>query len=73
MTACSVAMPSYTYAMKGERMLRSRGYPCEIMRNEKTARAGCGYSLIIGRGCADALKILKSYSIPYTEVSIGGE
>lgn len=72
MAACSAAMPSYTYAMKGEKLLKARGYSCEVKRNEKTSSAGCGYSLFINGNCAEAVKILDQYSIPYTEIINGG-
>lgn len=72
MAACSAAMPSYTYAMKGEKLLKSRGYSCELRRSEKISSAGCGYSLFIDGNCSEAIEILKNYSIPYTRISDGG-
>lgn len=72
MAACSVAMPSYTYAMKAERLLRSRGFICQVKRSENTDPAGCGYSLKINGGCKEALAILDNYSVPYTDISNGG-
>ena len=63
-------MPSYTYAVKGAKLLKARGYPCEIKRNEKNA-GGCGYSIHIGSNCTDALSVLEKYNIPYRLVSDG--
>ena len=71
MTVCIAEMPSYTYAVKGEKLLRARGYPCEIKRNELPG-GGCGFSLIIKGGCPEALDILRAYSVPYTNVRGGG-
>lgn len=64
MNSCTAAMPSYTYVMKGEKLLRSRGIRCEIRRNERISESGCGYSLHIAERCTDAVRILKYYSIP---------
>ena len=72
MTECSAAMPSYTYAMKAEKLLKSRGFSCEVRRSEKNSPAGCGYSLFISRNCSEAVKILDSYSVPYTAIENGG-
>lgn len=72
MAVCRAAMPSYTYAMKGEKLLKARGIPCEIKRNENTSPDGCGYSLLIRGDCRSAAAILRSYSIPYTGMQNGG-
>ncbi|MDD6278786.1 MAG: DUF3343 domain-containing protein [Oscillospiraceae bacterium] len=72
MKPCIAAMPSYTYVMKGEKLLRARGISCEIKRNEKIAENGCGYSLYISGSCEYAEKILKNYSIPVTITPYGG-
>ena len=68
MAACYAAMPSFTYAMKAEKLLRSRRIPCEIKRNDSSSEAGCGYSLLISGSCDSALGILKKYSIPYSNI-----
>lgn len=72
MTECSVVMPSYTYAIKGEKLLKARGYSCEVKRNEEISSTGCGFSLLIKEKCDNAVKILDSYSIPYTDIMNGG-
>lgn len=72
MTACSMAMPSYTYAMKAEKLLKTRGIACEIIRNEKTSADGCGYSVYIKNNCSDAMEILRNYAVPYTGITEGG-
>lgn len=68
MTICIVDMPSYTYAVKGEKLLKARGYPCEIKRRENTDGKGCGFSLVIRGGCNSALELLSRYSVPFSEV-----
>lgn len=72
MNSCIAAMPSYTYVMKGEKLLKARGISCEIRRNDKISETGCGYSLFISRRCDDAERILKNYSVPYTLTPYGG-
>ncbi|MBQ8296830.1 MAG: DUF3343 domain-containing protein [Ruminococcus sp.] len=72
MAACYAAMPSYTYAMKAEKLLRSRKFSCEVRRSEKSSEAGCGYSLFISGDCSGALEVLRKYSIPYTMLPGGG-
>lgn len=72
MTVCSAAMTSYTYAVKAEKLLRSRGFSCRTVRNEKISQDGCGYQLYISGRCPQALELLRNYSIPYTLVSDGG-
>ncbi len=58
--AIILEMPSYTYAVKAEGLLRSRGIPAEIIRREE----GCGYNLrIYSDSAAD---ILNKMGIPYT-------
>ena len=65
LTKCILDMPSYTYAVKGQRLLRQRGYPCVIKRRSKDSVNGCGYSLYAGRHCGRIPEILDSYSVPY--------
>lgn len=72
MAVCIAAMPSYTYAMKGEKLLKARGIACELKRNEYVSAGGCGYSLVISGKCRRAAEILKNYSIPYTDMQDGG-
>jgi len=74
MKVCSVAMPSYTYAMKAEKLLSARGFICSIRRRtgKQSATQGCGFSLVISGNCSDALYILDRYSIPYTLDDEGG-
>ena len=59
-------MPSYTYVVKGGKLLRARGYHCEIIRNEKTSESGCGYSLLISGDCRKAAAVLENYGIPFS-------
>ena len=68
MTICIVDMPSYTYAVKGEKLLKARGYPCEIKRKEDTEGKGCGFSLVIHGSCTAAVELLRRYSIPVSDI-----
>lgn len=72
MKKCIMAMPSYTYVIKGEKLLKARGYPCEIRRNESTSKDGCGYSLYVFNDCRNASEVLDKYSVPYTIKEYGG-
>ncbi|WP_081373547.1 DUF3343 domain-containing protein [Ruminococcus flavefaciens] len=72
MTNSILDMPSYTYAVKAQRLLRSRGYPCRIKRREKSAERGCGYSVHLTGGSEIAVRLLESHGIPYV-ISGGGE
>lgn len=47
MTYTLLTVSSITYAMKGKTLLNKLGYYCEIERQEKNRRAGCGYVLKI--------------------------
>ncbi len=69
---CILEMPSYTYAVKSEKLLKSRGYSCEIKRSESSSGKGCGYSLKIFGECGNAAEILDNYSVPYTDIVCGG-
>ena len=69
---CVFEMPSYTYAVKGEKLLRSRGYTCKIKRKDNSSAGGCGFSLYVSERCRSAAEILDNYSIPYTFRVYGG-
>lgn len=66
-------MPSYTYAVKAQRLLHTRGYPCRIVRREKTPERSCGYSLIVQKNCLSAAEMLDKYAVPYSLRDSGGE
>jgi hypothetical protein len=66
LTNCIFDMPSYTYAVKGQRLLRQRGFFSVIRRRGRDTENGCGYSLHVGDLCGRAAEILDSYSVPYT-------
>lgn len=61
-------MPSYTYGSKADKLLRSRGHHCELVRRE----GECGYDLHIYDSDDTALKILDRYAIPYKLKADGG-
>ncbi|MGB4091259.1 MAG: DUF3343 domain-containing protein [Ruminococcus flavefaciens] len=72
MDVCIAEMTSYTYAVKGERLLRSRGYKCKVTRKEKNTAGGCGYQLNIYGHCRETAALLERYAIPYRTLSDGG-
>ena len=45
MTYTLISVSSITYAMKAKNLLNNMGYYCEIERQEKNSRSGCGYVL----------------------------
>ena len=63
---CIADMPSYTYAVKAERLLRSHGCHCSIIRKDKALSSGCGFMLKIYGTCNKAADILDTNAIPYT-------
>jgi hypothetical protein len=72
MVECNVAVPSYTYAIKADRILKAYGFKSEIKRRERTASTGCGYYLHISHDCSKALEILRKNSIPINLLPGGG-
>ena len=72
MDVCIAEMTSYTYAVKGERLLRSRGYKCKVTRKDKNSEGGCGYQLNIYGHCTEASALLERYNVPYRMISDGG-
>lgn len=61
-------MPSYTYGLKADKLLKSRGHHCELVRRE----GECGYDLHIYGNDTAALKILDKYAVPYKLKAGGG-
>ena len=45
MTYTLITVSSVTYAMKAKKLLNNMGYYCEVERQEKNTRTGCGYVL----------------------------
>lgn len=68
MTHCAVDMPSYTLAMKAQKILKARGYTCEVKRNQSNSDAGCGYYINFSGDCIKAKEILEKYSIPFEKL-----
>ncbi|MBO4878017.1 MAG: hypothetical protein J5501_08430 [Ruminococcus sp.] len=66
MDNCILASPSYTYAVKAARLLRSRGIACEMRRSEAVSRSGCGWELLIRSDCRRAAGLLEHSRIPYS-------
>lgn len=65
-------MPSYTFAVKGERLLKARGISCELKRNVNATPGSCGYSLYIRSDIKRAAEILKNNAVPFTVREKGG-
>lgn len=66
MDHCTLASPSYTYAVKAARLLRSRGIVCDMRRREDVSRNGCGWELIVRTDCRRAAGLLDRSGIPYS-------
>ena len=47
MTYTLINVSSVTYAMKSKNILNNSGYYCEIEREERNKRSGCGYAIRI--------------------------
>ena len=45
LTYTLISVSSITYAMKAKNLLNNMGYYCEIEREDRNTRVGCGYSL----------------------------
>lgn len=69
MDNCMIAFPSYTYAVKAQRMLRARGYRCELRRREDTEH-GCGWDVLVRSDCADVFRLLDYNRIHYTRGAV---
>lgn len=65
-------MPSYTFAVKGEKLLKARGISCELKRNVNASPSSCGYSLYIRSDSKRAAEILKKNAVPFTFKEKGG-
>ncbi|MCQ2458859.1 MAG: DUF3343 domain-containing protein [Ruminococcus sp.] len=72
MMICIAEMPSYTYAVKGKKLLSSKNIRCSIIRNEKTSSGSCGYMLNIDENCEKALSLLDKSGISYKKITDGG-
>lgn len=65
MTLCDADMPSYTFAIKAQKLLKARGYVCEIKRSQSNPDSGCGYYISFSGDCSKAEEILRNYSVPF--------
>ncbi len=68
MMRCFADMPSYTFAMKAQKILKARGYVCEIKRNTSSAESGCGYYISVSADCSEIKDVLESYSVPFEKM-----
>lgn len=69
---CRAVLPSETYAHKAQKVLASRGYPCEIFHNI-SKKNGCGFGLKVTGDCEEIHKILIQKGIPVQTVRIERE
>ena len=67
-----VTFRSVTHAQRGERLLKSGGIRCNLLRTPRWMEArGCGYSLRLWTGdIAGAVQILNREQIPMQKVYI---
>lgn len=72
MTVIIMEMPSYTFALKSEKLLKARGISCELKRNINASPGGCSYSLHIRNNGEKAASILQANAIPFTIKDKGG-
>lgn len=72
MTVIIMEMPSYTFALKGEKLLKARGISCELKRNINASPSGCSYSLYIRNDGKKAASILQANAVPFTIKDKGG-
>lgn len=64
MKLCAADMPSYTFAIKAQKILKARGYFCEIKRKSDSSE-GCGYYLSFSGDCGEVKRLLERYSLPF--------
>lgn len=62
----TLAFPSYTYAVKAARLLRSHGIACEMRRTEDVSRSGCGWELLLRTDLSRATALLRHSRIPFS-------
>lgn len=72
LTVIIMEMPSYTFALKGEKLLKARGISCELKRNINASPGGCSYALHIRSDGKKAAEILKNNAVPFTIKEKGG-
>ena len=72
MTVIIMEMPSYTFAVKGEKLLKARGISCELKRNINASPGACGYSLHVKGDPVRAAEILKKNAVPFVVKEKGG-
>jgi len=71
MMLCAADMPSYTFAMKAQKLLKARGYVCEIRRSQSSSESGCGYYISTSGDCKKIKEILENYSVPFENLRRG--
>lgn len=63
-----IGMTSITYAVKAQKLLRSKGVQVKIVPTPKNVGSGCGYSLETSGDVSEVLRILSENGIKYKEV-----
>lgn len=60
-----IEMPSITYAMKAQKLLRSKGYLCNVRRISGNSSRGCSFSISVNEKEDIVRKILESNGIMF--------
>lgn len=63
-----IGMTSITYAVKAQKLLKSKGVQVKIIPTPKNVGSGCGYSLETNEDTSLILRILSENGIKYKEV-----
>ncbi len=63
-----IGMTSITYAVKAQKLLRSKGIRVKIVPTPKNVGSGCGYSLETDGRTAEITRILSENGIRFKEV-----
>lgn len=61
----TIAMPSLTHAMKGQKVLQAAGYHTQVHKTKQGTAQGCGYSLQVQAGAASVLRLLEQSAVPF--------
>ncbi len=67
LTYTLITVSSVTYAMKAKSVLNGAGFYCEIERQEKGSRNGCGYQIRIKDDPAVVCRLLEGRGISCRE------
>ena len=60
----TIAMPSLTHAMKGQKVLQAAGFHTQVHKLKQVTAQGCGYSLQVQAEAAPVLQLLERSAVP---------